>query len=95
MPRPDRSPSRFLDSVVWWYCPVCPKVCKSKGGRVKHFRTKHSDMPLSMLEPAKDVIRPPPETNLSLLPGQQSNGFDMQEPIDYAASPLFDGMFFN
>jgi hypothetical protein len=29
------------------------------------------------------------------LPGQQSNGFDMQEPIDYAASPLFDGMFFN
>jgi hypothetical protein len=52
-------------------------------------------MPLSMLEPAKDVIRPPLETNLSLLPGQQSNGFDMQEPIDYAASPLFDGMFFN
>ena len=41
MARPARSPRRYSDSTIQWRCPVCSKLCQSKAGRLRHFRSKH------------------------------------------------------
>lgn len=41
MARPAHSPRHYSDSAIRWRCPVCEKLCKSKAGRLRHFRSKH------------------------------------------------------
>ncbi len=44
MPHPPRSSLRcYSNSTVWWICPLCPKACKSKGGRTWHISQKHGN----------------------------------------------------
>lgn len=65
MPHPTRSPGYYSASTTRWRCPHCPKVCKSKGGRLRHVRQKHADIP----DQHCDVLELPlPETE----PAQQN-----------------------
>jgi hypothetical protein len=44
MPRPARNPTRYSESILWWKCPICPKLCKSKSGGDRHICQKHGNV---------------------------------------------------
>jgi len=48
MPRPPRSPTHYSNSTIWWSCPLCSKLCRSKSGRLRHLRTKHKNVAFSL-----------------------------------------------
>ena len=41
MPHPAWNPGHYSESATCWACPHCPKVCKSKCGRLQHIWQKH------------------------------------------------------
>ena len=41
MPHPAWNPGHYSESATHWACPHCPKVCKSKCGRLQHIWQKH------------------------------------------------------
>src|SRR5260221_4534170 len=38
---PSRNPHRYSESTIWFFCPVCPKGCKSTTGSIQHMCARH------------------------------------------------------
>jgi hypothetical protein len=96
MPRPPTDPRYYSASTAWWPCPVCPKSCKSKAGRLRHIRAKHGTMALlNQSEPAADLEDIVTQTPIQSPQGSpppssvQFEDIETRDPFDmnFATSP--------